>query len=483
MPTLNPSIEKRWQWPLALLAITLFALILRWYYVSTAIVVGPIRGDATQYYAYAWNLLHHGIFSKDIPGAASTIPDSYRDPGYPLFLALWMKLSGTATDGSWWAGDFWYASVLLSQAVLGALTVTFTTLLGRYWLSPRWAIGAGLLMAIWPHSITINSDLLSETLFSFLCALGLLLCAIAFRRKSPFLAGTAGVVLGAAALTNAILLPFGMLLAGFLALRKLAPRKICMALAIGSLLLPGTWAVRNTQISAPMQGSSQNDRAFQNFVQGSWPNFHSAWRASIFGDAAAKAQARIALQAIDDEIGLLQGSPTEGAQAIMQRFSKRPLHYFAWYFFEKPYSLWGWGVQIGQGDIYVFPTKNAPFQNNRAWLALVAICSAFNWVLMLLALASPFFGWARQRGEAALSLQANRAVLAMVIGLLIFMTLVYTALQAEPRYSIPFRPFEMLLSITTISAITTAWQRSRALPSSPRRFRSRSRHDPETKAV
>lgn len=100
MPTLNPSTEKRWHWPLTLLAITLFALILCWYHVSTAIVDGPIRGDAIQYYAYAWNLLHHGIFSKDIPVAASVIPDSYRDPGYPLFLALWMKLSGTATDSS-----------------------------------------------------------------------------------------------------------------------------------------------------------------------------------------------------------------------------------------------------------------------------------------------------------------------------------------------------------------------------------------------
>ena len=81
--------------------------------------------------------------------------------------------------------------------------------------------------------------------------------------------------------------------------------------------------------------------------------------------------------------------------------------------------------------------------------------------LMLLALASPFCGWSSQRSEARLDLQANRAALAMVIGLLAFVTLVYAALQAEPRYSIPFRSFEMLLSVTTISAATTWWQRSR----------------------
>jgi len=457
----DSTAQNRWLYPLALSTLTLFALALRWHYVNTTVVVAPLRGDAMQYYEYAWNLAHHWVFAKNVPGAAAITPDNYRDPGYPLFLAVWMKLVGS-TGNSWYAGDSWYIAVLRCQALLGALTILLATRLSRYWLSPRWAMGAALLMAIWPHSITINSDLLSETLFGFLCALSLLLSANAFRRQNLFWAATAGMVLGAAALTNAILLPFGILLAGFLTLCKLVPHKICMALALGSLLLPGIWAVYDIQISAPVAGSSSKDRVLQNFVQGSWPNFHSAWRASIFGDANTQAKAHASLQAVNNEIGSLQSSPAYGAEAIIRRFGTHPFRYVAWYLFEKPYSLWDWSIEIGQGDIYVFPVKNAPFQINPIWLASAAICKALNVLLMLLALASPFCAWSNRRCETKLDLQANRAALAMVIGLLVFVTLVYTALQAEPRYSIPFRSFEMLLSVTSISAATTWWRRSRS---------------------
>jgi hypothetical protein len=153
-------------WPTAVFAITLVSLLLRWYYVSTALVVHPIRGDTRQYYAYALNLAHHGVFSMSLPNAKTIIPDNYRDPGYPLFLAAWMKLLGSA--------DAWYEGVLLCQALLGALTVALACQLGKFWLTPKWVLVAGVLMAVWPHDVVINSLLLTETLFSFLCVSSLL---------------------------------------------------------------------------------------------------------------------------------------------------------------------------------------------------------------------------------------------------------------------------------------------------------------------
>lgn len=450
MATSAPTPEKHWRWLLALSAITLLALALRWYYVSTALVLNPVRGDATQYYAYAWNLATHGVFARDAPSTVLLNPDNFRDPGYPIFLALWMKVLGT--------GDAWYAAVLLCQALLGALTVTLATQLGKHWLPMRWAIASGLLMAVWPHSITINGYLLTETLFGFLCALGLLLFARACLRGSAWRAATAGLVLGAAALTNAVLLPFGILLAGFLAWRKLAPRKICVALAAGALLLPGVWAIRNTQIPTPAAGNSSKDRALQNFSQGAWPNFHDAYRDSIFGDALTQANARNTLRAVDKEYAALRDSPVDGAKAIMQRFGLHPWRYAAWYLLEKPQELWGWDVVIGQGDIYVYPTRNAPFQISPPWIALAAVCHTLNLLLMLLALASLPMTWLRPRNSDGQSTQAGHTSLTSVICLLTFATLVYTTLQAEPRYSIPFRSFEMLLAVTTLCGIT-AWLR------------------------
>ncbi|MHB1273888.1 MAG: ArnT family glycosyltransferase [Rhodanobacter sp.] len=459
MLTTDSTSRNRWFWPLALFSLTMFALALRWYYVSTAVVLNPVRGDATQYYSYAWNLVHHGVFSKDVPGSLSISPDNYRDPGYPLLLALWMKVLGT--------GGAWYAAVLLCQALLGALTVTLTTQLGKYWLSPRWAIGAGLLMAVWPHSIAINGYLLTETLFGFLSALAMLLCARACRQENSWWAIVAGLAFGAAALTNAILLPFALLLAGFLGWRKLAARKICMALAVGALLLPGAWAVRNTQITAPKADSSSMDRALQNLVQGAWPSYHSAWRDSVLGDAATQARARVTLRAMDVEYDTLRASPVKGAKAILQRLGEHPLQYAAWYLFQKPYQLWDWDIQIGQGDIYVYPTQNAPFQTSPTWIALAAICHAINPLLMLLTLASLWVAWSRRHHTVARSAPASEATLVTVICLVAFATLVYTALQAEPRYSIAFRPFEMLLALTTLAGFNQGWQERRQATDQP----------------
>jgi 4-amino-4-deoxy-L-arabinose transferase-like glycosyltransferase len=451
MTTSDDGEIRRWQGWLVLLAIFLFAFGLRWYYVSHAMVLDPVRGDATQYYAYALNLSNHGIFSKDLPDATVIHPDNYRDPGYPAFLALWMKVLG--------AGEDWYAAVLLSQALLGALTVALAMQLGRHWLPLRWAAAASVAMALWPHSITINGYLLSETVFGFLTVLGILIAAGAFQRESMSRAVLAGLTLGAAALTNAILLPFGILLAAFLGWRKLASRRLCIALAVGAAVLPGAWAIRNAAVVVPVAGSSSTDRALQNFAQGSRPEFQTAWRDSVLGDEDAKAKAKIVFQHVDDDYAQLRTSPLHGVGAMLRRLSQHPLQSAQWYLIQKPALLWGWGIEIGQGDIFVFPTRNAPFQIQPMWIALAAICHAANTTLMLRALAAFLFvGFQRDRPERRPP-TAGRAALISTLFLVAFVTFVYSTLQAEPRYSIPFRPLEILLVLTTLYGIATWWQK------------------------
>ena len=150
-------------WIFLLSTVGLLAFALRWYYVTHVIVDSPVRGDAIEYYYYAWNLLHHGVFSLRKHDAAQIVSDSFRDPGYPVFLAAWMGTLGEFQD--------WYPRILVGQALLGAATVPLMMSAARNWLPIRWLAGAGLLMAIWPHSITITGYILSETLFGFLIAL------------------------------------------------------------------------------------------------------------------------------------------------------------------------------------------------------------------------------------------------------------------------------------------------------------------------
>lgn len=452
MNTIGFNTHDRWRNLLALVVLTLFAFGVRWYYVSTAVVLNPIRGDATQYFSYAWNLLNHGIFSKALPGAPIVLPDNYRDPGYPAFLALWMKLFGT--------GGAWYSSVLMAQAVLGALTVTFATQVGRHWLPLRWSVGAGVLMALWPHSITVNGYLLSETLFGFLVALGVFVCAAAFRCQSGWGTFAGGIILGAAALTNAVLLPFGLLLAVFLAWARLASRKICLALAIGALALPCAWAARSAVNVVPLAENSSADRALLNFVIGSWPHWQTAWRDSILGDETAQKHARTEMHLAEIEYASWRKTPYQGIQSMARRVKSQPLRFARWYFVDKPTLLWGWSIEIGQGDIFVYPTKNAPFQTQPAWMAWAAICRGFNLWLMLLALGGILAAWRLCREKTPNERNKNTAALSAVMLLLVFVTFVYSTLQAEPRYSIPFRAFEVLSAVTFLHVLAT-WVKRR----------------------
>jgi 4-amino-4-deoxy-L-arabinose transferase-like glycosyltransferase len=439
-------------WFVALAAIALLSFGLRWHYVSATFVRTPLGGDASQYFLYAWNLAHHGVFSLSRPEASAIIPDSYRDPGYPLFLAIWMKATGD--------GPSWYVAVLMCQALLGTLTIALSLQVSKQWLSARWATAAGLLMAVWPHNIAINGFLLTETLLGFLCALGMLLWTRACRDNHRGLAFASGLVLGLAALTNAVLKPFGVLLAVFLAWRKPPLRKACLILALASLALPAAWSIRNAQLPSPDIHNSSKARALQNFVQGSWPAYHPMWRLSKFGDDTARANAKVILEAMDNEYGLLLVSPAKGLEAIGRRMSQHPLAYAGWYLFKKPYELWGWDIEIGQGDIYPYPVANSPFQTNQAWRMLAALADAINPFLLVLASACFPLSWWSYRHVAPLShsVLKERPPLLTILVLLAYVTSIYTLLQAEPRYSIPFRAFEIALAFTSLATLANCWK-------------------------
>ncbi|NII71611.1 4-amino-4-deoxy-L-arabinose transferase-like glycosyltransferase [Dyella sp. SG562] len=415
-------------WILLLAGIGLLAFVLRWYYVTHAIVYSPIRGDAIEYYSYAWNLLHHGVFSLAKPNVAQIVSDSFRDPGYPVFLAAWIGALEEFPD--------WYLSLLIGQAVLGALTVVLLMDAARGWLPPRWIGGAGVLMAIWPHSITIAGYVLSETLFGFLMALALYVLSVALRRSSTWLMAAAGLVFGMAALTNAVAIPLAPLLALLLWLMKRVPKRLLATLALAALLLPLCWMLRNAHVG----GASSGGRAAMNLVQGSWPEYHdSFYRNAMYGDA----EARQNLEKMSAEYRLVQEHPAQGLGAIAQRMSAAPGRYIGWYL-GKPLLLWDWNIRVGAGDIYVYPTPYSPFYDKLPLRVIVALCHALNPVLMLFMLIGWIAAWLRRR-------QAEPMAIVMAATAM-FVTAVYSVLQAEPRYSIPFRGIELLL------AAYGAWQ-------------------------
>jgi 4-amino-4-deoxy-L-arabinose transferase-like glycosyltransferase len=404
------------------------AIGVRLYYVHTAVVDHPLRGDTLQYFAYALNLVDHHVFSLAPPGKPP-LPDGFRDPGYPAFLAFLVTIFGRE--------QVFYVAALQTQAVLSGLTVAIYALLARQWLGPRTAVVVGLGLAFWPHTITLAGYLLSETLMGFLFAIGLWLTNLAALRKHWAIFIMAGACLGMAALTNATFVPVPLVF-GVIAFWKNAPERRLWAVFLAASLLPvGAWACRGITLPA---GQSAGDRIAMNLVQGSWPEYHSAWRDSLLGDPASKA----VMSKMDGEYAAFQRNRLEGMSIITSRLVSQPSKYVAWYM-SKPVELWGWQIGIGMGDIYVFPTYYSPLSGTgllRITTDVLYFASPI--ILLLTAVGAVVLVVSRRRLPAALWLALVTAIL---------VTLTFAALQCDARYSTPYRGIEWILAAVAVRAI------------------------------
>lgn len=430
------SKSRMWVERGVLAAIALLALGIRLYYVRTAVVDHPLRGDAVQYFSYALNLLNHHTFSMALPGAESFAPDSFRDPGYPTFLAILAFFKGS--------GAAFYITVLEVQCCLSAITVWTFAILARRWMGFGAAVALGCLMALWPHGITLGGYVLSETLMGCLVALALLASDNAMRTTTLARAAVAGFAFGLAALTNAVVLPFAPLAAAWMLWRDGPRRRFWATLLICALLPSFGWGIRAMSLPA---GQSSGDRAAINFVQGSWPEYHPEYMKSVEGEPIAVMH----MKAMDAEFQALRTNRSAGLRLIGARFRSDPMRYLDWYL-SKPIELWGWNIGIGQGDIYVFPTENSPLTSQGLLGVTTGICFFLNPFVMLLALVGAVL---------ALILRMPPAPgLRLAAALGFFVTGVFGILQSDARYATPFRGIELALAVL---AVTVAAKRLRAI--------------------
>lgn len=419
---------------------TLLALFVRWYFVTHAQVLQPLYrdsswGDAGQFYRYAWNLVHHRVFSTASPGLATPAPDSFRDPGYPAFLAIGMQITGNY--------DNWYTFTILTQVVLGGITVACATLAIRD-VMPAWLLGvAAATMALWPHMVSIPAYVLSENLTAPFCAITALALREAAARRSVVCTVLAGVAVALAALTNGALAPLAIVLGLALAWKHTMPRRQVLLFVAAAAVPLLAWGIRNAGLSVLLSPSM---RAEINLVQGSWPTYHSATQLASIGDPVGIQT----VDAINLEIATLHEDRTAGLHVIAERMSRAPGTYLRWYL-SKPALLWGWEIGLGSGDIYMYPTRNSPFVTNPVLRLVEGVTFIFNGVFALLALVAVIIVARTREPSVALITFAVTVV---------WVTLVYGLLQSDPRYSIPYRPAEISLACVAISA-AVAYARER----------------------
>lgn len=129
--------------------------------------------DAGEYVALARGLAWQGRYIQlDPAGQPRTGPDTWRTPGYPLFLALVIRLAGDSP-----------LVLLAAQQLLAVATVPLLWLVLRPLARPRWALLAALAWCCDPFRLYYSFWLMSETLFTFVL---LLACLVWVRKGSGF---------------------------------------------------------------------------------------------------------------------------------------------------------------------------------------------------------------------------------------------------------------------------------------------------------
>jgi hypothetical protein len=203
---------------------------------DTASYLMPAQSLASGYGYVAPDRVSHSVPDlnrKDAP----LKPETIRTPLYPFFLSLFLR-----------------ASLSLELAIVAQHIIHIALVLGAYLFlsgftrARGFAFLAAALYALWPSSVRLTDQLVSEPLFSllFLPAAALLLQASIARRHAVALASVSALLLGGAVLVRPAALYYWLAGAIFLAIFARRQRLLLVVVFIGiAQLFPLAWAARN----------------------------------------------------------------------------------------------------------------------------------------------------------------------------------------------------------------------------------------------
>lgn len=204
--------------------------------------VYPVHGsDSAGYVVLADNILEQRVFSSS--NAAPFLPDTFRTPGYPFFLALFKFIFGSYT---------WFPLI----QILCTVGVSFMVLrMGERVFSRTVGMVGAFLYLLDPTVILHSLVLLSDSTYVFLVVLTVYLLFFKSKegsvRERAMVVGAAGVVLGISVLARpismflpAVLLPFYIFsVRADLPKKKIAQNILLFIFGLSILTVP--WLMRN----------------------------------------------------------------------------------------------------------------------------------------------------------------------------------------------------------------------------------------------
>jgi 4-amino-4-deoxy-L-arabinose transferase-like glycosyltransferase len=421
------------------------ALGLRLMYQSESIVLFPLRADAGKYFSAAFNVCHFGLYSSDRPWQTGEPPvtPTTLSAGYPLFLLPFVCTSPDVL--------IFVSRVVLVQAVMGALVVVFTFLIAQYALGLAWATVAASLTALSPHLIAMDGYVLTESFFTFVLTLGVLLLILAWRTQWGLVALAAGVLLSFSGLVRAI----GLLLLPLLALTFLvsaeqcsfAPRRVwikqLLFVLLGYAIISGSHLAFRNQTTPPAEETPDDfvsaESVWQSVLAGSYPGFLNPEDTGHF----------IAYRN-DPEFERMTQDKAYAFQVMSERVMERPGAYLKWYLGGKALFMWRWD-NVYNPDVYIYPMKRKGFHTNSFLQQIHRAMHVLHWPLYLLTWLAPILLFVRSRHSG---LNAQSKALLVPGAVFWYFTIVLTALGPLPRYSIPARPFAFILAAASLAMLT-----------------------------
>lgn len=186
-----------------------------------------IPGDGVGYLTLARNLVARGVFSA---GAGPFPAETFRTPGYPLFLAPFVALFPSPA-----------LPIALAQGVLGTATAAY---LWRF-LNGRWgprAAAAGALILAWDLVTLFHTPLVAgETLFVLLVTAAAARTWEQLEKPAPRGAALCGALWAASSFVR----PISFYLPVFLIWIWRSDKKSLACFLLAAYLAPAAWIIRN----------------------------------------------------------------------------------------------------------------------------------------------------------------------------------------------------------------------------------------------
>ena len=390
--------------------------------------------DAADYFSYAYNLKHLGVYSNALTWASEASPtgappDSLRPPGYPLFL---LAIPGLDTT------DVYLRRVALVQAMLGVASVLLAFSLAGRILRPGWSHLAAAVLAISPHIANMSNYLLTESLFLFVLLASIQVSLLALDSGARKMLLAAGLLWGLCSLVRptVLFLPPLFVFMSFVLPKLRSHRQDAWLVLAAFLAVQSPWFIRNQVTTLDPQTSLM----VGTLHHGSYPGFMFENRPETHGWPFR----------FDPDAERVEQSLTNVLFDIADKFRRDPLTYANWYFLGKPGTFLSWGFVQGK-DIYVFETRRSPYLEDPVFIQMRTVSRLMHWPLMLLGVAGALVilwrpHWLLIEGQA---LTAAKLLSCVVLYAIVF----HMVVAPYPRYGVPFRPLIYILALAIPCAL------------------------------